>query len=261
MLHVHRSERADGLVAALRELLGDPLPDPFAREVVCVPTRGMERWLSQQLSAGLGARRGLRDGVCANVDFPSPRRLVTDAVAAATGIEPDTDPWRPERAVWPLLQIVDESQAELGPLTEHAAGPRRFAAVRHLADLFDAYALHRPEMLACWAGGHDSGWQAALPHAPRPRARACARTPRSSTSPLGSRCSASRGSPPAASRCCGRSPPIATFTCSCCTPRPRYGSGSAARNRSRAAAQTRPPRSPPTRCSPPGATTRASCSS
>ena len=155
MLHLHRAERADGLVAALRGLLADPLPDPFAREVVCVPTRGMERWLSQQLSAGLGAQPGRADGVCANVDFPTPRRLAGDAVAAATGIEPDSDPWLPERSVWPLLDLVDAQALGLDP-------HRRFAAVRHLADLFDAYALHRPEMLRRWAQHEDGGWQADL---------------------------------------------------------------------------------------------------
>src|SRR5881392_3256674 len=89
MLHVHRSERADALVAALTALLADPLADPFAREVVAVPTRGMERWLSQRMSDRLG--------VCANVEFPSPRRLIGDAVATAYGIDADTDPWLPER--------------------------------------------------------------------------------------------------------------------------------------------------------------------
>ena len=164
MLHVHRAERADALVAALRDLLADPLPDPLAREVVCVPTRGMERWLSQQLSAGLGAQPGRRDGVCANVDFPTPRRLTGGAVAAATGIEPDRDPWLPERSVWPLLEIVDASAREpwLRPLAAHAGGPRRFGAVRHVADLFDAYGLHRPQMLRAWAAGEDGGWQAEL---------------------------------------------------------------------------------------------------
>jgi exodeoxyribonuclease V gamma subunit len=164
MLHVHRAERADALVAALRDLLAQPLPDPFAREVVCVPTRGMERWLSQRLSAGLGAQEGRTDGVCANVDFPSPRRLATDAVAAATGIEPEADPWLPERSVWPLLEIVDAAAAEpwLRPLATQIAGARRFAAVRHIADLFDAYALHRPELLAGWQAGEGDGWQPEL---------------------------------------------------------------------------------------------------
>jgi exodeoxyribonuclease V gamma subunit len=151
VLHVHRAERADGLVEALRALLAEPLGDPFAPEVVSVPTRGMERWLTQRLSASLGASEGRRDGVCANVEFPSPRRLVGDAVAAASGIEPDEDPWLPERAVWPLLELVDD-----------AFGDRRFGIVRHVAELFDRYALHRPELLAAWKAGEGQGWQAAL---------------------------------------------------------------------------------------------------
>ena len=71
-----------------------------------MPTRGMERWLTQRMSAVLGARPGRTDGICANVAFPTPHRLVTDAVAAASGIDPAEDPWLPERAVWPLLDVV-----------------------------------------------------------------------------------------------------------------------------------------------------------
>jgi exodeoxyribonuclease V gamma subunit len=147
MLHVHRSDRADGLIAALRDLLADPPADPFAREVVAVPTRGMERWLTQRLSLSLG--------ICANVEFPFPRRLTGDAVAAASGIEPDTDPWLPERMVWPLLEVA----ADVPSLPDRG---RRFAAVRHLADLFDRYALHRPELVREWASGADDHWQADL---------------------------------------------------------------------------------------------------
>src|SRR5881392_4040271 len=107
MLHVHRSERADALVAALTALLADPLADPFAREVVSVPTRGMERWLAQRMSHVLGTGPGGGDGVCANVEFPSPRRLVGDAVATASGIAAEEDPWLPERSVWALLDVLD----------------------------------------------------------------------------------------------------------------------------------------------------------
>src|SRR6476620_326539 len=105
MLHVHRSDRADGLAEALRVLLAAPPADPFAAEVVCVPTRGMERWLTQRMSGRLGASPGRADGVCANVAFPSPRRLVGDAVATASGIDADTHPWLPERSVWALLDV------------------------------------------------------------------------------------------------------------------------------------------------------------
>src|SRR4051794_9180891 len=115
----------------------------------------MERWLTQRLSSGLGAQAGRADGICARVEFPTPRRLVGDAVAAMSGIDPDADPWLPERAVWPLLEIVDEARGEpwLRALGEHLGGSdgdraaRRYAAMRHLADLFDRYALHRPELV------------------------------------------------------------------------------------------------------------------
>src|ERR687898_1185481 len=112
MLHLHRAERADGLVDALRALLADPLPDPFAPELVAVPTRGVERWVAQQLSNGLGATPGRRDGVCANVLFPSPRALLADAVAAGSGLAPGEDPWRPERTAWTLLEVVEASLGE-----------------------------------------------------------------------------------------------------------------------------------------------------
>jgi exodeoxyribonuclease V gamma subunit len=185
VLHVHRAARADALADALAGLLSTALGDPFAPEVVAVPTRGMERWLTQRMSATLGARAGRRDGVCANVLFPSPHRLVTDAVATASGIDPTDDPWLPERAVWPLLDVVGDSLGEpwLAELTAYlgaTANPadparqaRRLATVRHLAGLFDRYSLHRPQMLAAWARGDDadavgaplppgSAWQAEL---------------------------------------------------------------------------------------------------
>jgi exodeoxyribonuclease V gamma subunit len=180
VLHIHRAERADGLAEALRSLLAVPVPDPFAPEVVAVPTRGMERWLAQRMSHRLGAGDGRGDGVCANVEFPSPRRLVGDAVAVASGIEADADPWLPERAVWALLEVVDGSLGEswLASLAAHLGGAgeevdparraRRFSAVRHLAELFDRYALHRPEMVRAWARGEgggvppDGAWQAEL---------------------------------------------------------------------------------------------------
>ena len=65
---------ADGLA----ELLTTPLPDPFATEVVVVPARGMERWLSQRLSHVLGRAPGGSDGVCAGVEFRTPWSLVAE---------------------------------------------------------------------------------------------------------------------------------------------------------------------------------------
>jgi exodeoxyribonuclease V gamma subunit len=176
VLHIHRAERADGLIEALRALLTDPLPDPFAPEVISVPTRGIERWLTQRMAARLGATEERSDGVCANVQFPPPRVLIGDAVAAASEIQPDEDPWVPARAVWSLLEVVDESLGEpwLRSLSTHLGGgedppdpvrrSRRFASALHLADLFDRYALYRPQMVRAWADGHDTdGEERSLP--------------------------------------------------------------------------------------------------
>jgi exodeoxyribonuclease V gamma subunit len=105
-LYLHRAERADRLIIALGELLSVPLPDPFETEIVSVPTRGVERWLSQGLAQRLGTAPGRSDGICVGVAFPSPRRLVARALAGS-GNEDDTDPWQPRRAVWPLLRVID----------------------------------------------------------------------------------------------------------------------------------------------------------
>ncbi len=158
MWHLHRAERADTLARALGELLAEPPADPFAAEVVAVPARGMERWLAQQLSHRLGAAGGRGDGVCAGVAFPSPAAVVGEVVAAATGLPPDDDPWRPERAVWPLLEVIDASVGEewCAPLGAHvgdAERGRRYAVARHIIDLFASYASHRPALLTAWLRG------------------------------------------------------------------------------------------------------------
>ena len=161
MLYVHRADRADRLVGALASVLGDPLADPFAAEILAVPTRGVERWLSQQLSASLGAGE-LGDGVCANVLFPSPRELIDEVVATASGFEAERDPWSPRRLLWPLLETIDEQLAEpwLGVLRAHldpARGDRsrRLRVARHLASLYDRYAVFRPELLNGWLASED----------------------------------------------------------------------------------------------------------
>ena len=165
-LQIHRAERADRLVDALADLLGDPLDDPFATEVVAVPTQGVERWLAQRLSHRLGATSGSGDGICAGIAFPSLRRLIATALGYGDQ-SGDADPWRPDRAVWPLLAVVDECRGEewagllwhylRGPESgdESAASGRRWRTARRLAELFARYAADRPAMIRHWAAGRD----------------------------------------------------------------------------------------------------------
>ncbi|HXW82566.1 MAG TPA: exodeoxyribonuclease V subunit gamma, partial [Acidimicrobiales bacterium] len=186
MLYLHRSSRADYLVDALGDVLAEPLVDAMAREVVAVPTRGVERWLAQRLSHRLGARAGAGDGVSANIAFPFPGTLIADAMGAVSGLgasAPGRDPWSPERSVWALVALMDEHFDDplIGPLTAYLRAsspdrpgqrPRRFTAARHLADLYDHYAVDRPGMLLAWkdraekdlatSRPEDMAWQAEL---------------------------------------------------------------------------------------------------
>ncbi|WP_240696329.1 exodeoxyribonuclease V subunit gamma [Cellulomonas sp. HD19AZ1] len=179
-LRVHTSPRADVLVDALADVLADVPPgtDPFAREVVAVPTRGVERWVAQRLSHRLGAGPDGEAGVCARIDFDPPARLVRDAVAAATGTARDDDPWEPERLVWHVLRAVDAAVAAgeewAHPLARHVTDEpgardavrrgRRVRLAQRLAGAFTAYAAQRPSLVTAWAAGDDEdGAGAPLP--------------------------------------------------------------------------------------------------
>ncbi|WP_067432552.1 exodeoxyribonuclease V subunit gamma [Nocardioides jensenii] len=163
-LRIHRAERTDLLASGLAGLLVEPLPDPFAQEVVVVPARGVERWLTQRLShhLGVGPRGG--DGVCAGVRFLSPHSLVS----LLLGRERD-DPWDPDRLVWTVLEVIDTSLDEqwcttlathLGHGVPGAEGElrrsRRYSVARRIAGLFASYAVQRPRLLTDWRTGDDT---------------------------------------------------------------------------------------------------------
>ena len=61
-LHLHRGTDTTVLADGLAELLAEPPDDPFAEELVVVPAKGVERWLTQRLSHRLGAANGDEDG-------------------------------------------------------------------------------------------------------------------------------------------------------------------------------------------------------
>lgn len=169
MFVVHRAESGAVLADELSRLLADPLEDPFAPEIVAVPAKGVERWLTQRLSLRLGTSRldGVApdDGVCANVVFPSPRQLLEDTVAE---ISPDLGEqlrmWASPRLTWSVLAALDANLDEdwcrlprqyLFPndAGEGEASDRRLGFAARVARLFDSYAHSRPEMLARWATG------------------------------------------------------------------------------------------------------------
>jgi exodeoxyribonuclease V gamma subunit len=174
VLHVHRAASGNELVRALGEVLADPLPDVFGTDVVAVPAKGVERWLSQRLAHRLGAD-GTQDGVCARIAFPSPAAVLDEALAA---VSPEhakaTEVWAPETAVWPLLDVLDALPREdvFGPVHHYLDGgpSRRYALAAKIARLFDAYGRDRPELIRMWQGvPADLSWQPEIWHRLRER--------------------------------------------------------------------------------------------
>ena len=179
VLRLHRATDSATLAEALAALLAQPLADPFTTEVVAVPAKGVERWLTQRLSGHLGAEAH-RDGIAANIAFPNPARLVDEVIAAASGFGPaassfdaDDDPWAPGRVLWALVRVIDESAGEpwaavlarhLGHGTQNHRIGRRYGTAAHIAQLFRRYGADRPQLLIDWAGGRfTDGLGAPLP--------------------------------------------------------------------------------------------------
>ena len=166
-LVIHVGSHPDELVGQLCEMLASPPADPFAREVVAVPTRGIERWLTQRISSEL-ANRTPGDGVCANVEFPSPRRLVREVLLAVPELAASLDAWEGTALTRCVVSVVDDHLAEpwMWLLARFVDAPnavatlgnsQRLRAARKIGGLFARYARRRPEMVRAWTEGEDLG--------------------------------------------------------------------------------------------------------
>ena len=160
-MHLYSAEGAEDLAERLAEVLTEDPLDPMEPEWMAVPSDGMRRWVTLELARHLGATRsGGGDGVAANIRRAYPgtlRSVVLDAAsrldANSSGEEPRDDPWQIDRMVWSLLAVFDDlvARGDMPEFTALAEGASRFTRVRAVADLFDRYHLHRPEMIRTWA--------------------------------------------------------------------------------------------------------------
>lgn len=153
MLHLHAAERIGPLARELAAVLAQPSGDPFAPEWIATPSVGVRRWLHLELAHHLGASARGGDGVAANIvdAFPGTlRSLVLQAGRAGD----DPDPWEVDRLTWAVLEVLADAERAGAPLAPALApGASAYSRARRLADLFDRYHLHRPEMVRGWAEG------------------------------------------------------------------------------------------------------------
>ena len=236
VLHVHRSERADDAGGGPGRAGGRSARRPDgARGGLGADTRHRAVADAAPVEPARAPHDGGHDGVCANIDFPFPGTL---GLGRAWRVRPTSTP-----TVGPVAARAGGVAAHgggrgalrpspwLAPLaTAHPQNSRdgarvrsAFSSIRHVADLFDRYAVHRPDMLQRWAAGSaqldEATWQVELWRLlrerigqPSPAERLRRRLPaaaqgarRCSTSRPGSRCSVSPGFRPATSTCSRRS--------------------------------------------------------
>ncbi len=156
VLHVTTAERTEALAGALASVLRTPPADPMAPEWIVVVSAGMDRWLRLELARHLGASGpGATDGVAANLDLLFPGSLTRRVLHPGT--EREADPWGLESVAWVVLELLEAGTDDerLGPLRRLPPGATRWSRARRVADLFDRYLTHRPEMIRLWAAGND----------------------------------------------------------------------------------------------------------
>ena len=158
-MNVYRSNRVERLLDPLARELTRPSPNLIAPQQVVVNSKGMERWLSMQLAQ--------RTGICANLEFPFPFRVLHESFEAVLGPQAKRlDAWTREPLSWAVLATLPGllGEAAFMPLRRYVNDdPLKLQQLsRRIAATFDRYILYRHDMVRRWEEGADSHWQAQL---------------------------------------------------------------------------------------------------
>jgi exodeoxyribonuclease V gamma subunit len=159
-LQLYTSNRTEKLVAALAEVVRQPLPSPLAPEVIVVQSRGMERWLAMELARRLG--------VWAFCRYPFPNAFADEVLRLALGESSSGEAFSPPSLTWRLMSLVPRllDRPSFGAVARYLKGDssqlKRYQLCSRLADLFDQYTLYRPDLVLSWQEGGGGDWQADL---------------------------------------------------------------------------------------------------
>lgn len=158
-MFVHRSNRMEALVEALGEVVSRPLSAPLVPEVIVVASRGMERWLSMRLAERLG--------VWSNAVYPFPRAFIESVFEAVQGSNESARRFTRETLRWSIAGRVEElaSRPSFAPVQRYLDPNdplKRFHLAGRVAEVFDQYAVYRPELVLDWRRGDTQDWQAEL---------------------------------------------------------------------------------------------------
>jgi exodeoxyribonuclease V gamma subunit len=160
-LTILSSNRVETLQENLCYHLTERLPaNPFAAEIIVVPTYAMARWLNLRIAQ--------QQGVAANIDYPLPAGWVWQLSASILESVPEQDPLEPALASWKIFNLLPEmlSNPAFANLQHYLAADdqsvKRWQLSNRIATVFDRYQLYRPAMIRSWCDGSGEHWQAEL---------------------------------------------------------------------------------------------------
>jgi len=134
------------LLPSLANRLATKQQDPFAPDIVVVPGIGVADWVVENLSSYWGS-----NGIVANVEFWLPNEFNVKA-----GVKPDMPLPTVDVGIsrWLVLEhLLNELDAGNEVVPGFASTKRKVSFARNIAELFDRYLVHRPEMIANWRSG------------------------------------------------------------------------------------------------------------
>ena len=145
-LLIQSSNRVETLQQNLSsQLAREPLADPFAPEIIVVPTFATGRWLNLRFAQ--------QQGIAANIQYPMPAAWLWQLASMVINDVVDIDPLAPALMSWRIfakLQVL-LPQTDFRSLQEYLndddSGVKRWQLSSRIAELFDRYQHYRPQML------------------------------------------------------------------------------------------------------------------
>jgi exodeoxyribonuclease V gamma subunit len=163
-LFQHRSNRLEVLAAELAGLLASPNDAPLQKEIVIAPSLAMRRWLTLEIAR--------LNGVCANVSFPFLGDFISSLPPQVLSPSPQ-ERIPPEEMIWAIHRILPAllQEPEFRAVKAYLSDSdplKLFQLSKRIAELFDQYAVYRPEMAGSWESSStdkltgDEAWQRSL---------------------------------------------------------------------------------------------------
>ncbi len=156
-LRLYFSNRLETLAGKLAEELYDQAEFPLTKKKIIIQSRGMQQWLSLEISDLLG--------ICTDIDFQFPNAFLTGLFERLPFEVINRSAFEPRLLKWKLMKIFkasldDPVYSQLKNYIKVSDNElRQFQLASETAKLFDRYMIYRPELILDWGKRPGEHWQ------------------------------------------------------------------------------------------------------